>query len=96
MKWKPGESGNKKGRSIEKEQRVRLAKDLLGPYVKNAVQVVADLLDSEDNADRQWAAGMVFSYVFGKPGQVVELQGKDGAPMTAVLMIGTKPQSVEH
>jgi hypothetical protein len=93
MPFKKGESGNKKGRATEKAQRERLAKDLLSPYVNRAVSVVADMLPEHNSAeDRKWAVGMVFSYVFGKPGQVVELQGKNGAPLTAVLNIGRKPE----
>jgi hypothetical protein len=88
MPFEKGQTGNPHGRGAKKLQQKRLAADLLSPHVKRAVQVIAAQLDSDDPS---WACKMIFEYVFGKPGQSVELSAKGDTPMTAVLMIGTKP-----
>jgi hypothetical protein len=92
-KWKKGESGNSKGRALESEQKKRIAADLLSPHVDKAIERITLSLKSPDSADHQWAVNLVMSYVFGKPGQVVEIGAKGDSPMTAVLMIGTKPDA---
>lgn len=96
MVFKPGQTGNPHGRGAKELQRKRLASELLTDYVKDAVAVVADMLKHGESSDRQWAATLVFAYVFGRPGQIVELQGKDGAPLTAVLNIGHKPEQLDQ
>ena len=85
MPFKKGKSGNAKGRAVVTEQQKRLAADLLSPYADRAARAIANALEGDDPA---WACKMVMEYVFGKPGQVVELQGKGNTPLTAVLLIG--------
>jgi hypothetical protein len=84
--FKKGRSGNPKGRAVKTAQQKRIAADLLSPHVDRAVARIAAELDSDDPS---WACKMVMEYVFGKPGQVVELQAKGNTPLTAVLMIGS-------
>ncbi len=78
MTFKPGVSGNPDGARKKKQIRNRLAKDLLGPNVKRAVERVAELLESDDSSDVKWACDTVFHYVFGKPDQQINLADADG------------------
>ena len=92
MPFKPGQSGNPNGKGLKKDQKKRLASDLLGPHVKTAVERIAEALNSPEREDHQWAVGLVMSYVFGKPAQAVELKADQDIPLIATITIGKQSE----
>lgn len=77
MGFKKGQSGNPKGRpkvDFEVREAARL-------YGQEAIEKLVDLMRGEDQRIAQAAAQALLDRGFGKPGQSVELTGKDGAAL---------------
>ena len=90
--WKPGQSGNPKGRAPSPVDIAALAREH-GP---RCIEVAADLLDSDDERIRLAAATALLDRGFGKPVQT--LSGEDGAPLTIVLrhLVDDDTLTIEH
>jgi len=85
MKFPKGKSGNPSGRRVETEKQKNTAKLLLTPLVEDAVKQVARSAKSPDPHDHQWAINLLFSYLFPKPAQEVDIGGKDGIIFRLVI-----------
>ena len=90
MAFKKGVVTNPKGRGTETEKQRKTAALLLSPYVEKAVRVINRQLDSDEPSEQQWAANMVFSYVFGKPKQEVDMSSQ--GQKVGILYVGTAPK----
>lgn len=86
MPFKKGQVANPTGMTGDKARKIKQLKDLLLPLVPEAVEVVKELLRDPDTAS--FAVKEIFDRVYGKAPQSVELSGKDGAPLTAVIKDG--------
>lgn len=79
--FKKGQSGNPNGRRAEISSKRSFAK--LGD---RAMKVIEDMMDnSEDPKIRFDAAKYLADRAFGKPAQSVEVAGKDGGPLVAII-----------
>lgn len=86
-KFTKGQSGNPGGRPKENNE----VRDLARKYTKAAILKLAEWMES-DNAKASVAASMaLLDRGWGKPAQAMEVSGKDGQPLQAVIHIGVKP-----
>lgn len=82
-----GRSGNPGGRP-KAEGEVR---DLARKYTKDAIERLVHWMKSENAKASVVASQALLDRGYGKPGQAVELTGKGGGPLQAVIQIGPKP-----
>lgn len=86
MTFVKGKSGNPKGRKVENTEIKELAK-AKSPLAFNKI---VSLLDSEDAKVCMAAAKEILDRAFGKPAQAVEVSGKNGAKLAALIEIVRK------
>lgn len=80
MTFKPGQSGNPGG---EVKGKQRLAREELLPHLDKATAaLVAALADPKTAVP---AAKEIYNRLFGQAPQAIELSGKDGGPLVAVI-----------
>lgn len=88
MPFKPGQSGNPAGRSKGKTK----FKELCEKYSVEALEIIRDMMTSaEDDGARLKACIWIAEQAYGKASQSVEMTGKDGQPLQAVINIGKPP-----
>lgn len=83
-RFKPGQSGNPSGKP-------KTDKALVAQWKKmgaRAMEIIAELSETGDKKTRLEAAKYLADRAYGKPGQSVELSGKDGGPLVAVIRDG--------
>lgn len=79
--FKKGKSGNPEGRRVEK-----LSDKLAQQYGPAAIETIQELMrTSKSPKIRLDAAKYLADRAYGKAPQAVELQGKDGGPLIAVI-----------
>lgn len=79
--FKKGQSGNPEGR-----RRHKLADGLVNEYGPEALQIIRELMrTSKSPKIRLDAAKYLADRAYGKAPQALELQGKDGGPLVAVI-----------
>jgi hypothetical protein len=89
MTWVKGQSGCPAGKAKGVKDKRKQLRDLLWHLVPKAAQVLEEMLSEKDN--KAFAAKEVFDRVYGKAAQAVELTGKAGGPMQAVIQLGKPP-----
>lgn len=83
MPFKKGISGNPKGKPNGAEGKQRIARNLLEHLLPRAAEVYEEMLNEKSN--KGFAAKEIFDRCCGKPAQSVEVTGKDGGPLRAVI-----------
>jgi len=84
--WKKGQSGNPTGRKPDKELAIlrKEAREVFGPYAKEAVNTIVELMKSSSvDKVRLAAADLIATRVWGKAPEKVELTGADGKDLLA-------------
>jgi len=76
--WKPGQSGNPAGRAKTPPE----VKEALQAMTPRAIEVLGELLESDDDRVRIMAANSIMDRSLGKPVAALEVSGPDGAPLT--------------
>lgn len=81
MPFKKGQSGNPQGRRVEK-----ISDAIAKKFGPEAIEIIADLMrNSPEERVRLDAAKYLSDRAFGKAAQSVELSGKEGGPLLAVI-----------
>lgn len=89
-KFAKGQSGNPGGRPKLPEEIKEIARASSGDAFKRVVE----LMDSADDERVQLAAAKeVLDRAFGKPAQAMEVSGKEGGPLAAILQIVRKEKA---
>jgi hypothetical protein len=88
--WKPGQSGNPRGRVPDKElvEARALAEKLIGPYAEDIVRRLVEIaVESKNEQASIKAATELLNRLWGRPAQSVEVSGKQGAPLITVAEV---------
>lgn len=88
--WKPGQSGNPRGRVPDKElaEARALADKLIGPYAEDIVlRLVKIAIKSKSESAAIKASTELLNRLWGRPAQSVEVSGKQGAPLITVAEV---------
>lgn len=85
MVFKKGGVGNPKGRGSEKEKIQKHIKEMLihlSPKVARKLELML-----EDPDHMQFAVKTILERVYGKPTEDIEISGKDGGPIQAIIEV---------
>lgn len=83
MPWSKGESGNPKGRKMEK-----VARDLSRKHGPRAIEIIAELMENADrDAVRADCAQYIADRAYGKAKQQVEVAGEEGGPIKTLTQV---------
>lgn len=82
--FRPGQTGNPRGRPKENPLAVELAR----AHTEEAVQTLAEIMrDAEAGAKaRAYAATALLDRAWGKPAQSVAVTGEDGGPLVVEIV----------
>lgn len=93
-RWKPGQSGNPKGRPPNEE--IRRVRDLASKHVPEAIQTLASVMStSDDDRARCLAANSILDRAAGKPKQQHEFQVQDLRRMSDNELLAKVAEALE-
>lgn len=84
MPFKPGESGNIEGRTVELAHRQKVGKEALIPLLPKSITVLESRLSSDDESISLKAAIEVLNRVLGTPPQQIQLTGEEGGAIRVI------------
>lgn len=80
MPFKPGESGNKRGRPTR-----AAINEKFGPYEKQSIETLVALLSGEDDKLRYKAATYIIDRLYGRAPQAVTVEGDAAAALPRIV-----------
>lgn len=92
-RWKPGQSGNPKGRVPNAKSLTDLLRSSVaakGPDGKLNMEAITDKVLQFALAGERWAVELIYDRLEGKPPQALELTGGKGPPVKITYVDGDK------
>lgn len=91
--WKPGQSGNPKGRALKAKCLTDLLRSKLatkGPGGKPNMEAITDKVMRLALAGERWAVELIYDRLEGRPAQALELTGDKTRPLHIIYAKGSE------